>query len=111
MMLVHIYESRLMHGKFFFKFIVRVVWCRLIGTGCYRLSVQIDSERLTLAVVDSVTVIGFLHLAFIFQGGCMGQRQVVVATFRLYPKNLRGCSLLLVVAIELAIWRFPQVVA
>jgi hypothetical protein len=64
-------------------FMVQVVWCRLIGTGCYRLLVQVDSDRLTVAVVDSVTVTGCLHLEFIFQGGWMGQGQVVVATFRL----------------------------
>jgi hypothetical protein len=28
----------------------------------------------------------------------MGQGQVVVATFRLYPENIGGCRLLLVVA-------------
>jgi hypothetical protein len=36
---------------------------------------------------------------------------VVVSTFRLYPKNIGGCSLLLVVARELGSWSFPQVVA
>jgi hypothetical protein len=41
----------------------------------------------------------------------MGQGQVVVATFRLYPENIGGCSLLLVVARELGSWSFPQVVA
>jgi hypothetical protein len=63
---------------------------QVIGTGClvqvdlYRLlQVQVDSDRLTVVVVDSVTVTGCLHLAFIFQGGWMGQGQVVVATFRL----------------------------
>jgi hypothetical protein len=72
-----------MHGTCWFRLLVQVVWCRLIGTGCYRLLVQVDSDRLTVAVVDSVTVTGCLHLAFIFQGGWMGQGQVVVATFRL----------------------------
>jgi hypothetical protein len=33
-----------------------------------------------VAVVDSVTVTGCLHLEFIFQGGLTGQGQVVVAT-------------------------------
>jgi hypothetical protein len=70
-----------MHGTCWFRLLVQVVWCRLIGTGCYRLLVQVDSDRLTVAVVDSVTVTGCLHLAFIFQGGWMGQGQVVVATF------------------------------
>jgi hypothetical protein len=72
-----------MHGTCWFRLLVQVVWCRLIGTGCYRLLVQVDSDRLTVVVVDSVTVTGCLHLAFIFQGGWMGQGQVVVATFRL----------------------------
>jgi hypothetical protein len=31
-------------------------------------------------VVDSVTVIGCLHLAFIFQGGWTEQGKVVIAT-------------------------------
>jgi hypothetical protein len=60
-----------------------------------------------VAVVDSVTVTGCLHLAFIFQGGWTGQGHVVVATFRLYPKNLGGCSLLLVIDKELWSWSFP----
>ena len=58
-------------------------WCRLIGIGCYRLLVQVDSDRLTVEVVDSVTVTCCLHLAFIFQGGWMGKGKVVVATFLL----------------------------
>jgi hypothetical protein len=29
--------------------------------------VQVDSDRVTVAVIDSVTVIGCIHLAFIFQ--------------------------------------------
>jgi hypothetical protein len=58
--------------------------CRLIGTGCYRLLVQVDSDRLTVAVFDSVT--GCLHLAFIFQGGWMGQGKGVVASFRLVSR-------------------------
>jgi hypothetical protein len=75
MMLVHIDESRLMHGTWYMlvQVIGTVVWCRLIGTGCYRLLVQVDSDRLTVVVVDSVTVTGCLHLEFIFQGGWMGQ--------------------------------------
>jgi hypothetical protein len=56
MMLVHLDESRLMHG-----------------TSWFRLLVQFDSDKLTMEVVDSVTVIGCLHLSFIFQGGWMGQ--------------------------------------
>jgi hypothetical protein len=43
MMLVHIDESRLMHGTCWFRLLVQVVWCRLIGTCCYRLLVQVDS--------------------------------------------------------------------
>ena len=50
-------------------------------------------------------------ILLLLQGGWMGQGQVVVATFRLYPENIGGCSLLLVVARELGIWSFPQVVA
>jgi hypothetical protein len=56
-----------------FRLVVQVVWCRFIGTGCYRLLVQVDSDRLTVEVVDSVIVTGCKHLAFIFQGGWMGQ--------------------------------------
>ena len=52
MMLVHIDESRLMHGTSWFSLLVHVVWCRLIGTSCYRLLVQVDSDRLTVVVVD-----------------------------------------------------------
>jgi hypothetical protein len=37
--------------------------------------------RLTVGVVDLMIVTGCLHLAFIFQGGWTGKRQVVVATF------------------------------
>jgi hypothetical protein len=46
---------------------------RLIGTGCYRLLVQVDSDRLIVVVVDLVAVTGCLHLEFIFQGGWKGQ--------------------------------------
>jgi hypothetical protein len=41
----------------------------------------------------------------------MGQGQVAVATLPLYPENIGGCSLLLVVARELGSWIFLQVVA
>jgi hypothetical protein len=59
-----------MHGTCWFKLLVQVVWSRLIDTGCYRLLVQVDSERLTVEMVDLVTVTCCLHLAFIFQGDC-----------------------------------------
>jgi hypothetical protein len=55
----------------------------MYDTSCLRLLVQVDSDKLTVVVVDSVIVTSCLHLAFIFQGGWMGQGQVVVATFRL----------------------------
>jgi hypothetical protein len=55
-----------MHGTCWFRLLVQVVWCRLIGTGCYKLLVHVDSDRLAVAVVDSVIVTGCLHLAFIF---------------------------------------------
>jgi hypothetical protein len=58
-----------MHGTCWFRLLVQVVWCRLIGTGCYRLLVQVVTGywyRLTVVVVDSVTVTGCLHLEFIF---------------------------------------------
>ena len=38
---------------------------RVIGTGCYRLLVHVDNDRFTVAVVDSVTMTGCLHLTFI----------------------------------------------
>ena len=47
---------------------------QVIGTSClaqvdwYRL-LKIHSDRLTVVVLDSVIVKGFLHLEFIFQGG------------------------------------------
>jgi hypothetical protein len=64
--------------------LVQVDWYRLVQVYWYRLLQVIGTgDRLTVAVVDSVTVTGCLHLAFIFQGGWMGQGQVVVATFRL----------------------------
>jgi hypothetical protein len=81
MMLIHLDESRLMHGTCWLRLLVQVVWCRLIGIGCYRLLVQVDSGRLIVVVVDSVTVM------------------------------LGGCSLILVVDIQLGSWSFPQVVA
>jgi hypothetical protein len=34
MMLVHIDESMLMHGTCWFRLLVQVVWCKLIGTSC-----------------------------------------------------------------------------
>jgi hypothetical protein len=55
-----------MHGTCWFMLLVQVVWCRLIGTGCYKLLVQVDSDRLRVAVVDSVKVKCCLHLAFRF---------------------------------------------
>jgi hypothetical protein len=61
-----------MNGTCWFGLLVQVVWCRLIGTGCYRLLVHVDIDRLTVAVVDSMTVIGCLHLEFIHQGGWIG---------------------------------------
>jgi hypothetical protein len=45
------------------------------GTGCDRLLVQVDSDRVTVAVVDSVTVTSCLHLEFIFQGGWTGKER------------------------------------
>ena len=51
------------------------------GIGCDR--VLVDSDKVTVAVIDSITVTGCLHLEFIFQGGWMGQGHVVVATFQL----------------------------
>jgi hypothetical protein len=44
----------------------------LYGTSCYRLLVQVDSDRLIVVVVDSVTVTCCLCLEFIFQGGWTG---------------------------------------
>ena len=41
----------------------------LVQVDWYRLLVEVDGDRLTVAVVDSVTMIGCLHLAFVFQGG------------------------------------------
>jgi hypothetical protein len=73
MMLVHLDESRLMHGTCWFRLLVHDIWCRLIGTGCYRLLIQADSNKLTVEMVDSVTVTGCLHLAFIFQDSWTGQ--------------------------------------
>jgi hypothetical protein len=43
--------------------------------------VQVDSDRVTVAVVDSVTVTSCLHLEFIFQGGRTRQGKGVVASF------------------------------
>jgi hypothetical protein len=88
MMLVHLNESRLMHGTCWFKLLVQVVWWRLIGIGCYRLLVQVDGDRLTVAMVDSVTVTGCLHLTFIISGWLDGAR-------------IGGCSHLPVVVGEL----------
>jgi hypothetical protein len=85
-----------------------VMLVQVIGTCCL---VQVDWYRLIVVVVYLVIVTGCLHLALICQGGWMGQGQVVEATFRLYPKNIGGFSLLLVVARELGSWSFPQVVA
>jgi hypothetical protein len=45
----------------------------LLGIGCYMLSVQVDSDIVTMTMVDSATMIGCLHLALIFQGGGMGE--------------------------------------
>jgi hypothetical protein len=39
---------------------------QVIGTSCL---VQVDWYRLTVGVVDSVTVTYCLHLEFIYQGG------------------------------------------
>jgi hypothetical protein len=41
------------------------VLVQVIGTGCYRSLVHVDSDRLTVAVVDSVTVKSYLHLTLI----------------------------------------------
>ena len=62
-----------MHGTCWFRLLVQVVWYRFIGTCCYRLLVEVASDKLTVAMVNSVRVTGCLHLAFIFQGGWMGQ--------------------------------------
>jgi len=62
MMLVHLDDSRLMHGACWFRLLVQVVWCRFIGTGCY-------SDRLKMEVVYSVIVIDCIHFEFIFQVG------------------------------------------
>jgi hypothetical protein len=63
----------MMHGTRWFRLLIHVVWSKLIGTGCYRLLVQVNSDRLTVAVVDSVTVTCCVHLEFIFQSGWTGQ--------------------------------------
>jgi hypothetical protein len=60
-------------------------WCRMIGIGCYKLLVQVDSDRLEVILFD--LVIGFLHLAFIFQGSWMGKGKGDVSSFQLVPKN------------------------
>jgi hypothetical protein len=60
---------------------------RIVGIGCENLLVQVDSDSVTMALVDSVIVTGCLHLAFIFQGGWMGQGKGVVSSFWLEPKN------------------------
>jgi hypothetical protein len=83
MMLLHHDESSLMHGTCGFRLLVQVVFCRLICTGCYILLVQVDSDRLIVGMVDSVTMKNCLHLTFIFQGCWTGQRLLVVATFQL----------------------------
>ena len=36
-------DAWFMHGTCWFRLLVQVVWCRLIGIGCYRLLVQVDS--------------------------------------------------------------------
>jgi len=41
----------------------------------------------TMAMIDSMKMIGCLHLAFIFQGGWTGQEKGVVASFQLVPEN------------------------
>jgi hypothetical protein len=51
------------------------------------LLVQLDNDRLTVVVVDLVIVTGFLHLAFIFEGGWTRQGKGVVASFQLVPEN------------------------
>ena len=55
-------------------FLVQVYWYKLL---------QVDSDRLIVAMVDLVTVTGCLHLAFIFQHKRMGQGKGVVSSFRL----------------------------
>ena len=60
------------------------MFIHVIGTGCLvQVDWWVDSDKLTVAVVDSVTVTGCLHLEFIFLGDWMGKGKVVVATFRL----------------------------
>jgi hypothetical protein len=67
----------LMHGTCRFRLLVHLFG----AVDWYMLLVQVDSDRLIVAVVDSVIMIGYLHLEFIFQGGWMGKGRVVVATF------------------------------
>jgi hypothetical protein len=59
------------------------------------LLVQVYSD---ISHSDSVTMVPSFY--FYFKAGWTGQGQVVLATFRLNPKNIGGCSLLLVVAKE-----------
>jgi hypothetical protein len=49
--------------------------------------VQVDSDRVTVEVIDSVKVTGCLHLTFIFQDGWMGQGKGVIASFWLVSEN------------------------
>jgi len=65
MILVHIYESRLMHGTCWFRLLVHVFWCRLIGTNCYRLLVHVDSDRLS---TFGIYILGWLDRARIGSG-------------------------------------------
>jgi hypothetical protein len=60
---------------------------RIVGTSCDSLLVPNDSDRVTVGVVDSVTVTGCSHLLLIFQGSWTRQGKGFIASFRLEPKN------------------------
>ena len=86
-------DAWLMHCTCWFRLLVQVVWCKLIGTGCYRLLVQVDSGSGWFSDSDRLSTFD-IYISGWLDGARTG-----------------GCILLLVISKELGIWSFPQVVA
>jgi hypothetical protein len=57
------------------------------GTSCDKVLVQVESDKVIVELIDSMTVTGCLHLEFIFRGGWTGKGKRVVASFRLELEN------------------------
>ena len=88
-----IVDVQLMHGTCWFMLLVQVLWCRLIGTGCYRLLVHVDSGSGWFSDSDMLSTFGIYILGRLDGArtcGCSHLPFVVREHRGLYPPS--DCS-------------------